>query len=148
MNANTIKARELLVNGAYTCVFCRGETVYTCKERGIIPLLAHVDAQTDLKGFSAADKVVGKAAALLYVLLGVTEINAQVLSDGAAAILNRYHIAFCAETQTAAIRNRAGTGYCPMEEAVRDMDTPTEALPAIRARLKQLHKTPPAAADR
>lgn len=148
MNANTIKARELLLNGDYTCVFYCDETVYTCEERGIMPLLAHVDDQTNLKGFSAADKVVGKAAALLYVLLGVKEIYAQVLSDGAATILERYHIAFCAESRTATIRNRAGTGYCPMEEAVRDIDTPTEALPAIRARLKQLRQTPPTAADR
>ena len=74
------KARSLLGTGAYTCVFCRADRVYTATERGVKPLLSWLDDGTDLTGFSAADRVVGRATAFLYCLLGVKEVYAKVMS--------------------------------------------------------------------
>lgn len=44
---------------------CKGSTIYISTERGVKPLIDRIDDGTDLQGFSAADKVVGKAAAFL-----------------------------------------------------------------------------------
>lgn len=74
MRTDLKKAAEMLKNGAYTCVLCKDEEIITCAERDVKPLLDLYDSGNDLKGFSAADKVVGKAAAFLYVLLGVKAI--------------------------------------------------------------------------
>ena len=64
----------------------------------------------DLKGFSAADKVVGKGAAFLYVMAGVKEVYASVMSEKAAALLSEYGIdGFCGQ-KVDRIRNRQGTG--------------------------------------
>ena len=63
------RAERALAEGGHTLVLVKGERVITSNQRGVAPLLALID--TDVTGFSAADKVVGKAAALLYVKLGV-----------------------------------------------------------------------------
>ena len=72
MTMDMTKARSLLESGDYTCVVCHGDTVHTATERGVKPLLNWLDEGMDLRGFSAADRVVGRATAFLYCLLGVT----------------------------------------------------------------------------
>ena len=37
------------------------------------------------------------------------------------------------------IINRAGTGICPFEAAVLDIQTPEDALTAIRAKMQEMH---------
>lgn len=138
MQTDLEKAKHLLTEGTYTCVLCKQESVYTAHERGVKPLLGFLEAGVNLHGFAAADKVVGKAAALLYVLLGVKEIYAPVMSKSAAGVFPAYGIAFFCDRLVANIRNRANTGFCPMEEAVACTDTPEDALVAIKAKAAQL----------
>lgn len=132
------KARKLLEEGGYTCVLCRGETVHTSRHRGVKPLLELIDSGTDVHGFSSADKVVGKATALLYCLLGVTEVYAQVISTAAAQVLHAHGVTASWEKQVGFIRNREGTGRCPMELATEHITDPQAALTTIRTRLKEL----------
>lgn len=138
MNENMIKARYLLETGNYTCVLCRGDSVLTDTRRGIRPLLELLEMSDSWKGYSAADKVIGKAAAYMYHLLGVDAVYAQVISQPAADVLRRYGISLEYGSLVHAIRNRDGTGYCPMETAVLDIDDPTQALAAIRQVLLDL----------
>lgn len=133
------RAQTLLKEGGYTCVLCLGERVHCSRERGVAPLLALLDGGEDCCGFSAADKVVGKAAAMLYCLLGVRRVYAGVISDAAVRVLRRNGIEVYRDRLVEHIRNRAGTGLCPMEEATRSIDEPEAALDAIRATLARLH---------
>ena len=132
------KARDLLDTGNYTCVVCRGDTVFTTIQRGVAPLLTWLDSETDLTGFSAADRVVGRGAAFLYCLLGVKEVYAHVMSKPAAEVLRAHGIPVCADRFVEGIVNRQGTGPCPFEAAVMDIRDPEEALTAIRNKRKQL----------
>lgn len=132
------KARDLLDTGNYTCVVCRGDTVFTTTQRGVAPLLTWLDSETDLTGFSAADRVVGRGAAFLYCLLGVKEVYAHVMSKPAAEVLRAHGIPVCADRFVEGIVNRQGTGPCPFEAAVMDIRDPEEALTAIRNKRKQL----------
>lgn len=138
MRSDLKKAAELLSGGAYTCVLCRGEETVSCTERGVKPLLGLLDGGNDWKGFSAADKVVGKAAAFLYVLLGVAEVYSPVMSEAAVRVLRENGIEPRYDTLAENIINRAGTGLCPMEAAVAELSDPAEALRAIRKRLSEL----------
>lgn len=133
-------ARKTLTDGAYTCVFARDGQFRSDTARGVSPLLAALDSQENYAGWSAADKVVGRGAAFLYVLLGVREVWAAVMSRGAREVLERHGIACFPETETDAIRNRAGDGFCPMESAVAGIDDPFLALAAIRAKRRELMK--------
>jgi len=124
------KAREILDNGHYTCVLCKGDCVLTDDRRGIRPLLELVESGRSFVGFSAADKVVGKAAALLYLLLGVTDIYAGVISAPALEVLVAGGVVVTFGQLVDAIRNRTNTGFCPMETAVKEIDDPLQA-PAV-----------------
>ena len=138
MNSNTEKAKALLEESGCTCVFAFGGQLEQCSERGLRPLLAKLGADALPAGFSAADKVVGKAPAFLYVLLGAGEVYAPVMSEAAASVLAENGIqAHCGQT-VKQIVNRAGTGICPMEEAVAGIAEPAAAAAAIKARLISL----------
>ncbi len=138
MKNNLTKAIDILTSGQYTCVLCKEDEIYTSTDRGVKPLLDWIDSGMDLKGFSAADKVVGKAAAFLYVLLGVKEVYANVMSEAAIYTLSRNGIHFQYDISAKNIINRAGTGNCPMEETVWDISDPMEALEAIKNKLSEM----------
>lgn len=141
MEHNLQKSLELLNSGDYTCVVCREDTVYTTVQRGVAPLLSWLDSGADLKGFSAADRVVGRGAAFLYCLLGVKEVYARVMSHPAAEVLRNHGILAEAETFVDGIINRKGDGPCPFEAAVMDIHDAGEALIAIRNKRSQLKGT-------
>ena len=131
-------ARQLLDAGDYTCALCKGSRHYTSTQRGVAPLLSWLDAELSLHGFSAADRVVGKATAFLYCLLGVQQVYARVMSKPALEVLQQHRIAASWGTLVDSIENRQKNGPCPMEHATRGCTTPEEALEAIRATLKRL----------
>ena len=130
------RAKSLLQSGGYTCVLCKDNIVHTSFHRGVRPLLELLE--TDVSGFYAADKVVGKATALLYCLLNVKAIHAQVISQAALQVLQNSPIAVSWDRQVDYIKNRAGDGRCPMEQATEGIDDPQEALVAIQKKLKEL----------
>ena len=136
MRNDTIRAREILQSRAYTCVLCHGEQVLTDNRRGVQPLLDLLNE--DLHGFCAADKVVGKAAAMLYCLMGISEIFAGVISEPAIRVLESSGISIFYDRKVPAIRNRTDTGFCPMETAVWDIDNPTLAPDILRQALAEL----------
>lgn len=137
---NLQKARNLLESGNYTCVVCKEDSLYTTTQRGVAPLLNWLDDGVDLTDYSAADRVVGCGAAFLYCLLKVKEVHARVMSEPAAQVLRSYGIRVSADTYVPGIINRAGTGPCPFEAAVMDIQDPEEALAAIRKKRRQMQE--------
>lgn len=132
------RAKALLAEGDYTVVLCRGDVTHTDTRRGVVPLLALLDAVADMTGFAAADKVVGKAAAFLYLRLGVAAVHAGIISTPAYDLLITHGVAVTYDTLVPAIRNRAGDGWCPMETVTLPLSDPIEAEAAIRKRLAAL----------
>lgn len=138
MNKDLEEAKKRMIDGGYTCVVIKDKQVYTSVERGVKPLLVWLENGTDFTEAVVADKVIGKGAAMLYVLLGVKEIYTPVISELAKATLEAHGILLHFDDCVKGIRNRTGTGPCPMEDAVRGIDTPEEALQAIRKRLAEM----------
>lgn len=138
MSADLQKAVTILnENPEYTCVFCKDDKIYTSTERGVTPLL-HFLENTDLSGFSAADKVVGKGAAFVYVILKIKSLHAKVMSKGASEILDKYNIQYSYDILADNIINRTKTGICPIEEAVQNISEPNAALEAIKRKLQNM----------
>ena len=131
-------AKAILERENCTCVICGEGSVYKSDRRGVAPLLELLDNGTRVTGFSAADRVVGKATAFLYCLLGVKTVYAKVMSKSAAEVLTRMGIAHSWDTLVEGIQNRQKNGPCPMEHATRDCQTPEQALTAIRQTLENL----------
>ena len=132
------RAKALLSEKGLTCAIVKDGFVYEEKSRGVKPLLTLLERGDCPNGASAADKVVGKAAAYLYVLLGVRCVYAWVVSDLAAEVFERFGIEFACEKRVPMIRNRTDTGFCPMESAVIGIDDPQKAPEAIREKLAEL----------
>lgn len=140
MSADLEKAKEILAQTGSTCVLCRDDITYTTTQRGVAPLLNWLDNGVDTCGFSAADKVVGKAAALLYCLLGIRRVHGNVMSQAAVKVLRQGGVEVYWDRLTEGIRNRTNTGPCPMEAATMHIDDPEKALPVILATLADLRK--------
>ena len=133
------KAKSLLKAEGYTCVLTDGSAVHTSTRRGVKPLVDFLQSETNFSGFFAADKVVGRATAYLYVLLGIKALYAQVISQPAAAVLAEQGIAVYYDTLVPNIINRAGDGICPFEAAVMDISEPQRAYCAILQKMAQMN---------
>ncbi len=134
---NLLKAKQTL-GEEYTCVLCFENEIITSKDRGVKPLLTLLKTGRDFSSFSAADRVVGRGAAFLYVLLKIKKIHAKVLSESALEVLKANGIFVEFETLTKNIKNRSGNGICPMEQATENTTDPNEALILIEKKLGEL----------
>ena len=131
-------AQENLQSGNYTLyAFCDGWE-HTSTLRGVAPLLDLLDKGITLDGCAVADKVVGKAGAFLHVLLGTEQLYAGVISRPALELLQSNGVYVDCGTVVSRIANRTNTGLCPMETAVMDATTPTQALQMIKQKLAEL----------
>ncbi len=123
-----MSAAEILHSEGVSCVVVNEPLVLMSKERGIKPILKFLCDNPDcMMGAVVADKVVGKAAALLFIYGGVRAIYADVLSIPAEEVLKKYNIQYEAELITKRIKNRTGDGLCPMESRAMTINTPEEA---------------------
>lgn len=132
------KAKTILESG-YTCVLVKGEMSFTSKRNGIVPMVKFLNDGIGLEGFSVADKIVGKAVAMLFVLAKVKEVYAEVLSKTAISVLEANGIAYSYKILTDNIINRQGTGLCPMEETVKDIFDCKQAYEKIKVKLASLN---------
>ena len=135
------KAVKLFESGEYTCVLCSGDNVLKSCERGIKPLMKLLNDKTDVQGYSAADRIVGRAAAFLYILLKVTAVYASVMSKGAVRLLEENGIIAESDTVTDAIINRNGDDICPMEKAVENVYVADEAFLKLGEAVRKMMKS-------
>ena len=116
--------------GSFTCVVrtAAGE-ILTSDAHGIRPPLLWLREDPELlRGAEISDKVIGKAAALLFCHGGVRSIYAEMMSQAAAEFLDKQGIAYQYGKLAPAILNRAGTGLCPMEQKALALDDPAQAF--------------------
>jgi len=130
------KAKGLLTEN--TCVLCKEDRLYTSQKTGIAPMLDWLAEGADLSGYSVADKIVGKAAALLFILAAVKDVYGEVMSEGGLAVLQSHGIPCSYGTLAPYIINRKGDGICPMEQTVQDIDDPESAYEALWETRKKL----------
>lgn len=138
MNNDLKKALNLLESNDFTCVFVKGEEVFSSTLRGVKPLLDFLESGKDFSGFAVADKVVGKGAGFLYALLKVNCIFAKVISIPALEVLKQNGITVFYGELVDGIKNRQKSGPCPIESAVLSTYSPTLALQQIKQTLENL----------
>lgn len=123
---------DLLRNGNHSLVIHR-DTTSVYDTRGIATLQQIIDKDSnELSGATVVDKVVGKAAAALMIVGGVSELHALLITQGALSLLATSDIRVSYDTLTDHIINRNHTGWCPMEMACRDCVTAEECITEIR----------------
>jgi len=116
----------------------QGQTVFTDKEPGIRGLIeAITNCGVSLHGAAVADRVLGKAAALLCVYAKFSSVYASVMSNLGEKILEKFSIPYQHGTLVPNILNRRGTDTCPFEKAVMNTDSPEEAFLIVGRRVKE-----------
>ncbi len=129
-------AREHL-KGHSICL-CRDGDCITDDGRGIAPMIKLLSEGRNLSGYSAADLIVGKAAAMLFVKAGIREVYGEVMSAAGKDYLEKHGIPYSYGVLTKQIVNRAGDGICPMEKAVAEIDDTDEGYIALQNRLAHI----------
>lgn len=130
------QAKSSLITSASTIAVVSNGEVFTSQERGVKPLLRLLTEKKGfLKGASVADKVIGKAAALLMVLGEIKEVHTHIISEPAIQVFENHNIIFYYDEKVTRIVNRIGDGLCPMESLCLDIDDPKEAFLAIKNKL-------------
>lgn len=133
------KAKEILhSNKELTCVLVKGDEVYTNVKSGVAPMMEFIDRKLDLNGFSAADRIVGKAVAMMFVNSGVASVYGSVMSKTAANFLEIYNVQHSYGKLVDTICNRSGNGICPMEKAVEGASEPRLAHNLLQNEIKKL----------
>ena len=132
------RAKILLREGNHACVLCLDEMTFTSDANGIKPLNWWLKDGCRFEGFSAADRVIGRAAAFLYVLLGVKEVYADVLSESAVPVLDRFGISWSYREKVKNIMNRTGDDLCPMEKIALEYEEPEDAYDALKVKIAEL----------
>lgn len=123
-----------------SCVIYRGEDDIRISEGiGIKPLMVELRKnKSAFEGCVIADKVIGKAAALMVVLGKAEAVYGRVMSEEAKTVLERFEIEYeCAES-VPYIENRTKTGRCPMEETVLTIEDPKAAFDELEKTIAKL----------
>lgn len=137
MKKETEKAKELLKSSNLSLVVINGEKVITSDKRGVTPILELLESgDNSLLNAVAADKVIGGAAAFLFIKGGVLEVYGKTLSEKAVKVFEQANIPFSYGTLVPYIINRKGDGLCPLEKLCLDVQTPDEAYNKIKEFLK------------
>lgn len=127
-----IQIAKANLSGHSICL-CKGGEFFTDDGRGISPMMRFIAEGRDLSGCSAADVIVGKAAAMLFVKAGVAAVYGEVMSTAARDYLKRHNIPCSFGTLTEKIINRKGDGICPMEKTVADICGAEEGYEVLKA---------------
>ena len=115
------------------------EVVYTAMTPGIRSALELHDRQPELlRGAVVVDRIIGRAAAMIFADGGAAAIYGSVMNRAAQQALLAQGIAVRAGTTVDAIVNRRGDGICPMEQAILGITDPEAGLSRLRATVKRL----------
>jgi len=128
--SDQILAQNKLAEGEYSCVLVGdGNIIMTSYDKGIKPLFAQlIEDEKFLENAVLADRVIGKAAALLIIFGNIKSVYAHVISDCAKNILEKNNIEVEYNRIVPYIMNQDGTDKCPMEKLVDEIEDPVEAF--------------------
>lgn len=109
------------------------ETLFESNSPGISGFLEAIEQlQSKLENASVADRVAGKAIALLCVYARVKAIYAKILSKKGKAVLQRYAVYHEHDSLVEAILDVGRLKSCPFEELAGTISDPYEAYKRLK----------------
>ena len=135
-------AKSLLDNGKKVIVIVKDKRmIFSSEGRGIKPVYTALnELKGELQGSSAADKVVGRAAAMIYEYAGIKELSTTLISEGAINVLKNTPIIYEYEKSVPYIKNRDRSGMCPVETPSLKINNIDDLLAEISNFLKNINK--------
>ena len=134
-----IEIAKANLSGHSICL-CKDGDIITDDGRGISPMMRFIHEGRDLSGYSAADVIVGKAAAMLFVKAGIVEVYGKVMSTAGRDYLIRHDIPCSWDILTERIINRKDDDICPMEKTVAELEDAEQGYLALKCKLQEMRK--------
>jgi hypothetical protein len=132
-----IAKRKLKENDLALAIVKDSKVLFKSKSHGVSGFLKALDKLKEkIVGASIADKVVGKAIALLCVYAQVKAVYALTMSMKAEQFLKNYGIYIEWDSLMENILNASGKNVCPFERAAAGINNPEEAYAKFKALLK------------
>ncbi len=114
MTAQLLSETKLNLNT--TCVIFKDHQYKTTAERGLKPLLSwYYDDRAFLEGAMVADKVIGRAAAMIMIYAGIKEVHGKVMSKAALDVFTAHQTPVSYDRLVDYIINRDGSDLCTTE---------------------------------
>lgn len=130
---------RLFENNLTLSIVKSSKVVFESRSHGIGGFLEAIEKSGDkMMGASVADKVVGKAVALLCVYAGVRAVYAGTLSIKAKTVFERNGIYLETGKIVDKILDRSGREMCPFEKASLKIDSSEEAYRKFKALMNLL----------
>jgi hypothetical protein len=127
-------AKELLGNKSVSLVIVRGgQTLFESGSSGIYGLLQAIEKlKKEMYGSSVADRVVGRAAALLLAYSHVNEVYAVILSREGLGVLQKNGIKVEYLDLVQKILDRMRKSICPFEKFSSEIKSPNQAYELLK----------------
>ena len=131
-------AKSRLYKKEFTLVVVKnGKVLFETRSHRIAGFLSAIEQlDATLEGATVADRVAGKAVALLCVYAGISDVYAGVLSRKAKAVFQEYGISCEWKELVDNILDLNRNGVCPFEKAAADISDPEQAYAAFKKLLK------------
>ncbi|MBQ7530782.1 MAG: DUF1893 domain-containing protein [Paludibacteraceae bacterium] len=105
--------------------------------RGVSDLLTLLTDEPDrLKGAIVADKMVGRAAAVLMAAAGVREVHTNIISTPALKVLREAGISVSFNEEVPQILNRDQSGQCPIDASLNEAESVDECVAILKTRFQ------------
>jgi hypothetical protein len=127
-------AKQTFRSGLFAFVLVRdGQVIGSGVDHGVAELLAAVERLgDDVRGAALADKVVGKAVALIVAHAGIEQVYTPVASRPAIEFFAARRIPLHAEAFIPTVLNRRGDGPCPLEQLTMELDDAAAGIAKLR----------------
>ena len=137
MNDLDIAKSHLYKKGLTLAIVKKGAVLFETGSHRISGFLGAIEQLgATLEGASVADRVVGKAIALLCVYAKISEVYAEVLSRQAKAVFEENGIPCLWKELADNILDLNRSGVCPFEKAASDISDPEKAYATFKALLQ------------
>ena len=141
MNDLEIAKNQLTQNRLTLVIVKDGETLFQTKSSRISGLLDAIEyLGSKLENATIADKVAGKAVALLCVHAGIKAVYAEILSNRAKEIFEESGIVHECKTLVENILDEEKRSPCPFEKEAEKIADPAKAYRSFRSLQSKLRE--------
>lgn len=125
-----------------TCIIYRNDKViFTSEYRGVRPMMEYMKSYgPSQEPLTIIDRIMGKGAVLLAVLIGATNIKTPIISEPALALALKHKHQVEYGKKIPFVINRTGDGRCPIESSILDIDDIEEGYEVIKVTIAELMK--------
>jgi hypothetical protein len=128
-----IAKNELYEENLALAIVKNGSLLYSTKSHRISGFLDAIDkCDGNLEGASVADKVAGKAIALLCAYAKVKEVYAAVMSRHALFVFKKHKVVYHWNELVENILDANKTGVCPFEKVAVNVSDPEKAYKTFK----------------